>query len=194
MRLISSLLAMFILSACSMQPLQNRADPLQVEVAKNTFVTLPTPAQLQRTLDISQLISAQWGEQQQQLMVQLQVDSQQLVLAAFSAWGAPLLSVKYTEQKIETSTIPGLAANLPKPEQVLFNVMLSIWPAQAWQTPFANIGWSLMATEKQRLLMDGNGDLIMQIDYQTTPHLQGLITIKHLQLNYIINIETYNGQ
>lgn len=185
-------------TACSLQPITNVDSvnkQVQVEISSNQFVDLPLPEQLQQTLNVSQLITAQWGEgSKQKLLVQLQVDQQQVVLAGFSAWGVKLLSLNYvknqTGNQIETSVMTGLGETLPSPEQVLFNVMLAIWPNQAWQAPLDNIGWRLQETELQRLLLDQQGDVVISIDYQKTPYLDGTITFKHHRLHYTILIET----
>lgn len=192
MRLLICFCTLLWISGCAFNPpLKKQTIPVQVEVSKGFFVSLPTPAQLQHPLNVSQLISAQWGEQQQQqLLVQLQVDSEQVVLAGFSSWGARILSLTYSEGKIETYTMPGLGDNLPKPEQVLFNVMLAIWPVESWSAPLKTIGWRLHEQPLKRLLIDANNQIVVEINYSATPHLAGLITFQHIPLNYTIKIET----
>ena len=165
--------------------------PVQVEVDKGIFVTLPMPEELGQTLNVSQLITAQWGDaKQQKLQVQLQVDKQSVVLAGFSAWGARILSLSYSGYEIQTYLLSGLADSLPKPEQVLFNVMISIWPVKAWQKPLAQIGWTLKETGLQRLLMNEKGEVIATVTYQTKPYIDGTIVLKHHRLDYSITIET----
>ncbi len=200
-KFISVLSVALILSACSLNPtleqttVTQTSDAVQVEVTTGVFVNLPQPKQLQQTLNVSQLISAQWGETgQQKLLVQLQVDQKQVVLAGFSSWGARILSLEYSGIEIETYVLAGLAETLPKPEQVLFNVMLSIWPAEAWTEPLQQIGWQLVESDKQRLLLDQNKQTIVEISYETTPYLAGLITFKHIPLDYTIEIETHGEQ
>lgn len=171
-----------------MQPAKHS---VAVEVDKDKFVVLPSPADFAETINVSQLISAQWGKQaQQKLLVQLQVDPQRVVLAGFSAWGAKLLSLDYSGNEINTYVLSGFSDVLPKPEQILFNVMLSIWPIQAWQKPLTKIGWKLQQQGLQRLLLDDQGKVIVHINYQQQPYLDGTITFKHLGLNYTIIIET----
>lgn len=190
---------MTLLTACSLQPITNDIQPInnamQVEVTTAKFVDLPLPKQLQQDVNVSQLITVQWGEEsKQKLLVQLQVDEHRVVLAGFSAWGVKLLSLSYlsdeTGSKIETNVMAGLNETLPKPEQVLFNVMLAVWPEKAWQLPLAKIGWKLKETELQRLLIDENGEVVVVINYQTKPYLDGRITFKHHRLNYTVAIET----
>lgn len=196
MRLFIILSSLLLLSACTLQPdpVQKNSN-IQVEISDDIWVSLPKPAELQQTLHVSQLISAQWGQQQQQkLPVQLQVDDHKVVLAGFSSWGARILSLTYTDDQIETYVMIGLGASLPKPEQILFNVMLSIWPVKVWQAPFHKIGWKLVENDLQRLLINERGEVVIKINYQTKPYLSGKITFKHLKLDYQIIIETNSEQ
>lgn len=181
-------LSLLFLSACSLQPAKHL---VQVEVDPNQFVQLPTPASFGQDINVSQLITAKWGEEaEQQMLVQLQIDQQQIVLAGFSAWGAKLLSLTYANNEIQTYVLSGFSETLPKPEQVLFNVMLSIWPIETWQVSLDNIGWKLQEIGLQRQLLDDKGEVVVIIDYQNKPYLDGKITFKHLRLNYVVIIET----
>lgn len=178
-----------LMSACSMQ--KNNL-PVQVKVSDTLFVTLPTPEMLGHSLNVSQLITAQWAQtKQQKLQMQLQVDPQRVVLVGFSAWGAPVLKLTYTGEQIQTSVMAGLEDKLPKPEQVLLNLMLSIWPVRAWQKPLDQIGWKLTEHGLLRKLIDQKGNIVAEVSYQTRPAIDGLIQFKHHQLNYIITIETH---
>lgn len=195
MKLILIVLTL-LLSGCSLQPaMQSNTDSVQVEITPEQVVTLPQPKDLQQNINVSQLITAQWGEgNKQKLLVQLQVDEQQVVLAGFSAWGVKLLSLTYygeqANNKIETNVMTSLAGTLPDPQQVLFNVMLSIWPESSWEKPLTAIGWKLQESDLQRLLIDQNGKVVVVIDYERKPLLTGKITFKHQLLNYTVVIET----
>lgn len=188
LKLFFSFFIVLSLAGCSMI---SNLHPVQVEIDNGIFVELPKPAQLQETINVSQLISAKWGEEKEQkLLVQLQVDEQQVVLAGFSAWGAKLLSLHYSGNEIETSVLNGLTDTLPKPEQILFNVMLSIWPIESWQAVLSRVGWQLQDNNLQRLLINPKGEVIVTINYQKTPYLEGVITFEHHKLDYFITIET----
>ena len=95
-----------VINGCASKP-EPQAN--QVNIAPDTYVTLPAPAALGQTLAASQLITAQWAEQSHQLPVQLQVDHQKVALAGFSSWGSRILSLTYEDQTIEASVLPGLA-------------------------------------------------------------------------------------
>lgn len=185
-----------LLSACSLQPkMQPATHSIKAEIAPDTFVVLPQPIELKESINVSQLITAQWGnDSKHKLLIQLQVDQQKVVLAGFSAWGVKLLSLRYfgvnAGNKIETNVMAGLEQTLPQPERVLFNVMLSIWPQSAWQAPLEQIGWKLQENNRQRLLVDNNDQVVVTIDYEKIPYLSGKITFKHHRLNYNVTIET----
>jgi len=174
---------------CSMQ--KNNL-PVQVEVGEALFVTLPTPAMLGHSLNVSQLITAQWAQtKQQKLQMQLQVDAKRVVLVGFSAWGSPILRLTYTGEQIQTSVMAGLEDKLPKPEQVLLNLMLALWPVSSWQKPLDQIGWKLIERGLLRKLIDQQGNIVAEVRYQTRPAIAGLIQFRHHQLNYTISIETH---
>ncbi|MGR5126591.1 DUF3261 domain-containing protein [Photobacterium swingsii] len=202
----SALCAALLLSAlsgCSSQPQQQQTN--LIEIAPNVSVTIPTPEDLGYRLTASQLIGAQWGapaeqKQQQQLPVQLEVDPNKVALAGFSSWGARILTLSYQNQMIEASVLTGLETALPKPEQVLFNLMITLWPIESWQPHLAQIGWRLTESKQQRQLFDATGELVADIHYstssiagvKTSAYLDGLITFNNRQLGYTITIKTLN--
>jgi len=178
-----------VINGCASKP-EPQAN--QVNIAPDTYVTLPAPAALGQTLAASQLITAQWAEQSHQLPVQLQVDHQKIALAGFSSWGSRILSLTYEDQTIEASVLPGLGETLPQPEQVLFNLMLTLWPADAWHSPLQTIGWQLIEMSQHRQLIDDKGNVVADVEYKATPHLAGDIVFIHHQLGYTITIKTLN--
>jgi len=85
----------------------------------------------------------------------------------------------------------GLEDKLPKPEQVLLNLMLALWPVSSWQKPLDQIGWKLIEQGLLRKLIDQQGNIVSEVRYQTRPAIAGLIEFRHHQLNYTISIETH---
>ncbi|PQJ61734.1 DUF3261 domain-containing protein [Photobacterium angustum] len=185
--MLTLLIASVMLVGCASKPMVQQN---QVEIAPNTLVTLPTPAQLGYSLTASQLITATWNKQSHQLPVQLQVDPKRVALAGFSSWGTRILSLDYQDQKVETYVMPGLGATLPDPKQVLFNIMITLWPINAWQAPLEQVGWQLKQTPNHRQLIDSKGDIIADIDYKNVNPLKGEIIFTHHQQHYTIDIKT----
>ncbi len=127
MRIFITMIFVTLLSACSLVPKQSTPS---VEIEKGVSVALPAPNDLGYHLTASQLITATWTaegkERQEQLPVQLQVNSNDVTLAGFSSWGTRILSLNYNGEQINTEVLTGLDGTLPEPEQVLFNLMITL--------------------------------------------------------------------
>ncbi|MDH5910197.1 DUF3261 domain-containing protein [Vibrio splendidus] len=183
-----------MLSACSM--VSQQPSGASVSINNDTELALPLPAELGYSLTASQLISATWETDTQQLPVQVEVTADKVVLAGFSSWGTRILSLQYQNQVIDTQVLSGLGATLPQPEQVLFNLMLTLWPAEAWTQPLQNISWHLVDTDNTRTVFDDDQQAIIRIEYQAKanePKLSGDIVFKHLIQGYTITIQTLNS-
>lgn len=188
-RPLSIALTLLVLNACG--SISQDTAP-RVAVATDTFVQLPHPNTLRADLVASQLIIATWKDQVHQLPVQLEIKDNQLTLAGFSSWGMRLFSAQYTNSKITTELIAGLPEALPQPEQVVFNIMLAIYPLSVWQDRFSAIGWKIKQTDTHRYIIDPNDETIIDISYLTKKPFSSDITFNHLKLNYKIIIKTNN--
>ncbi|CAK1694440.1 conserved exported hypothetical protein [Vibrio crassostreae] len=189
-----AILVGILMSACSM--VSQQPSGASVSIDQDTDLALPLPADLGYSLTASQLISATWQDDTQQLPVQVEVTPEKVVLAGFSSWGTRILSLQYQNQAIETQVLSGLGATLPQPEQVLFNLMLTLWPTEAWAQPLQSIGWHLVDTDNSRTVFNDNQQAIIRIDYQTEPGTHkttGNIVFKHLTQGYTITIQTLNS-
>ncbi|MCK8081579.1 DUF3261 domain-containing protein [Vibrio crassostreae] len=183
-----------LLTACSM--VSQQPSGASVSIDNDTELALPMPAELGYSLTASQLISATWETDTQQLPVQVEVTADKVVLAGFSSWGTRILSLQYQNQVIDSQVLSGLGATLPQPEQVLFNLMLTLWPADAWAQPLQSIGWHLVDTDKTRTVFDDKQQAIISIEYQAKvgePKTSGEIVFKHLIQGYTITIQTLNS-
>jgi hypothetical protein len=163
-----------------------------VQIAPDVFLEMPLPTELGYPLTASQLVLVEYGEENHQLPVQLQVNSQKLVLAGFSSWGTRIMSLTYENGAISTSVAPGLGQTLPDPEQILFNVMITLWPLEAWTKPLDSIGWTLKESPKQRQLINGQQQVIATIRYETEPYLDGDVVFINHPLNLKVTIKTLN--
>lgn len=194
---VSSLLlflGLFSLMGCvSLSHVDQKNKAIQVEVAPNTFVSLPTPAQLGKTLSLDQLISANWDGHAQVLPVHLEVLDREVLLIGFSSWGMRILTLSYTKDALTQDVLPGLGAVLPDGKEVLFNMMLALWPAKSWDAPLKAIGWKLIEGKSSRNLLDNKGTTVISIKYdaplsdEKTPKT---IVFDNLQKQYQITINT----
>ncbi|MGF1754611.1 DUF3261 domain-containing protein [Vibrio makurazakiensis] len=200
MRIFTIILCALSLLGCSLNP--KTINSPSVEVTKGVQLQLPQPNELGYSVTASQLVSAAWGSTTQQLPVQLEVkqgndlSQQHIVLAGFSSWGTRILSLEYINNQIKTSVLSGLEDTLPKPEQVLFNLMLTLWPMEAWHQPLAMIDWNMVESENTRTVYGNDNQAIIKIIYHDSTsnedRLAGNIEFQHLELGYTISIQTLN--
>lgn len=170
----------------------------EVEIAPDRFVTLPSPASLGYVLSASQLIEANWQQKEgdkiikysKHLPVELEVTTNKIALAGFSSWGSRLLSLIYENNKLDTYVLPGLGNTLPQPQQVLFNLMLTLWPKEAWDAKLKPIGWQLKDQKQHRQLLNKQGKVIIDIRYDSPSPLDGKIYFNDKRLGYQIIITT----
>lgn len=192
----STLLCCLLLTACSLKP---QTSATQVEVSPDVWIELPNPVELGESITASQLISASWQNEQgqrqaQQLPVQLQIDNQHIVLAGFSSWGTRILSLDYNGESIETQVLSGLENTLPKPEQVLFNLMITLWPLNAWEAPLNKVRWTIVDEGNKRVIYNSDDQAVLEITYMGNAPLDGDIQFLNIPLNYSITIKTLSHQ
>lgn len=179
------------IAACS-STAQN-AKP-SVQLSQGQQVYLPSATSLGFGLNASQLIEATWetgkNKRVEQLPVQLQVTDTNLVLAGFSSWGTRILSLNYQDDKITTEVLTGLDGVVPAPEQVLFNLMITLWPVSAWEGPLNEVRWRIVENYNSRAVFDNNDNKIIDIQYSNEDRLTGEIIFHHLIDNYTVKIKT----
>lgn len=179
------------LIACSSAPKESAPT---VSLSPSVSVTLPQPSELGYSLTASQLISATWQadrtSKSEQLPVHLQVNQDKVVLAGFSSWGTRILSLEYQASSITTDVLAGLEGSLPKPEQVLFNLMITLWPSSAWEGPLNEVRWRVIDTENSRAVFDNHGQQVIDIRYSQSDKLAGDIEFHNLTSDYAITIKT----
>ncbi|WP_375322061.1 DUF3261 domain-containing protein [Aliivibrio logei] len=190
LRYFSVFILSFIVMGCTSKPIKQAN---QVEVAQRKFITLPQPAQYGSDLSLSQLISVEFQGKKQQLPVQLQLTGNDLVLAGFASWGSRLLSLDYDGLTLDTYVMAGLSETLPPPEQVLFNVMITLWPIESWQASLDSIGWKLSEGDNHRILVDETGKTVLDIRYDSIKNkFDGDILLTSPHLGYVIKIKTFS--
>ncbi|GAD88481.1 hypothetical protein VHA01S_005_00840 [Vibrio halioticoli NBRC 102217] len=191
-----TLLLSLMLSACvTTMP---TAHTPAVNITAEQQVYLPTPDSLGYSLSASQLIEATWhngkSDRTEQLPVQLQVTQDKLVLAGFSSWGTRILSLEYQGDKISSEVLTGLDGVLPAPEQVLFNLMITLWPTSAWEAPLNAVQWQILDTDNNRSIYNSDGKEIIHIQYSNKDKLSGKIIFHNLIDDYTITITTLQSK
>ena len=172
-----------LLTACSSVPKEKSAQAWLKPAVK---VNLPTP-NLTPAIDEQQLLTVNFKNKQQSLLVLLNADDKHISVAGLSPLGIRLFRLIYNEQGIETEQNI-VAPELPPANQVLLDIMLSHWPLDVWQQRLPK-GWSLKDQNNIRQLRDPKDEVIVEIHYEVHAKKMRPISLQHFAFGYLIQIQ-----
>lgn len=180
--IIITLLLTILISACSNQT-QTKA-----WLTKRTRINLPQP-NLQQPYHDQQLLKFNYNGQENSLITLIDIDQNQLKVIGLSALGIRLFEINYNGKTINTKHNI-FVKELPAPEQVLSDIMLSILPIKNWQAVLPT-GWQLIDNEKQRILLNDKQETIVEITYteKASQQIRKPNRIKHHIFGYEITIQ-----
>ncbi|TCV95430.1 DUF3261 domain-containing protein [Biostraticola tofi] len=169
------------LSACT-----SRSKPPSAWLQPGVSVSLPAPG-ISPAINQQQLLTATVNGQQHSLLVLLNADRQKLTLVGLSALGIRLFRLSYDDRGIHTEQSLVLP-QLPPPNQVLADIMLSYWPRSDWQ-PLLPKGWSLTDDDRQRILTDKQGQVVSTITYAFFQGERQPVIVENRVFHYRIAIQ-----
>jgi hypothetical protein len=123
------------------------------------------PASLGRTLNLQQQITVQFpspqGEQTRDMIALLEADAAHTRLAAV-AGGQVLARIDWDGHELHVTRAPWAPTEL-KPERILSDMQLSLWPVDAIQAALP-AGWYIEATPGMRRLRNGS-EVVAEVRY-----------------------------
>jgi len=149
-------------------------------------VSLPT-ARLGPVIQVHQVLTSHYGGRDHALIVALDAGAGHLSLVGLSMAGVRLFTLQYDEQGLQARQHI-VAPGLPPAAQVLSDIMLSYWPAKAWQTVLPP-GWQLVDDGLQRQLLDPQGEVITRIEYEGAPEGRRPVQVQQQAFGYSIQIQ-----
>jgi len=184
--LLFTSLLVILLSACSNQPSQTT----EAWLTKEVKVNLPLP-HLAKPYHDQQLLTFNYNDQQNSLITLVHADTNTLTVVGLSTLGIRLFKIEYHDNAITTEQNIFIK-ELPSAAQILSDIMLSIWPVEAWQAKLPK-GWQLVDSNLHRQLIDNTGQIIIDIEYLQQPLSQKIhqpAHIKHNIFDYQITIKS----
>ncbi|MEA4838531.1 MAG: DUF3261 domain-containing protein [Rhodospirillaceae bacterium] len=177
-------MALLLVAGCAQT--EPAAPPPGAWLEPGVRMVLP-PAGITPELRRQQLLTGRFGGQVQSLVVMLNADDHQVVLAGLSSVGIRLFLATYDSDglRLEQSVIVG---QLPPPGQVLADIMLSYWPAAAFD-PYLPDGWTLRDLDESRELRNPQGEVVTEIRYQKDGDRREPVSIQQNVFAYKIAIQ-----
>jgi len=126
-----AVLCLFLLCSCISppfnEPAQNRAATASVAVAPNVNLTLPNPATLNQSVEVTQLITAHYGDKVFAFEAHISANSDHFLLIALDMMGRKLFTLHWTKDQILYDPAPWVPSQL-QPENILGDIVLLYWP------------------------------------------------------------------
>lgn len=175
MRLVQILMfAAIVLAGCSV-----RAEPLA------RLGLRLAPAGLGMAISVQQRLTVERDGRVDELHAALEVDQDRLQLVGL-VFGLRVLSLEYDGSRL-ASWRHFLLPPEVRPEDVLEDVQLCLWPADAIAAALPS-GWAVAESGLERTLTL-DGEVVARIGYSKLPRWAGVITLDNLRYKYRLTIE-----
>lgn len=169
-----ALAALAILAGCATTP------PPQARLG----LKLP-PAALGASISVQQHLKVERGGRTDDLDVALQVEPEAIDVVGL-AFGQRVLTMHYDGKEL-TSWRHVMLPSQVRPEDVLEDMQLTLWPAEAIASALPE-GWRVAEQGATRTLYLAN-EPIMKISYSGTPRWSGTVVLENLRYHYKLTIQ-----
>jgi hypothetical protein len=172
-------LRMFLIMLCfSGCAARYQASPGSATIAPGIDFAIPAARELGYSIEVTQLITAQFRDQHQVFQAYVSVTPEKLTLIALDPFGGRAMTVTATDDGIQSETAPIVPAVL-RPANILADVAIVYWPAESLRSGLAGTSASLYDGAGERRI-DVDGRAIVQVTYES-PHDKTWPRLAHLQ-------------
>jgi hypothetical protein len=164
-----------------------------VLVAPTTAMVIPRPADLARTVEAVQLVSARYGGQTYVFESRISVTPDQFRLVSVDSLGRKAMTIVWTSGGVYYETAAWVPQQL-RPENVLADIVLLYWPEDTVRRSL--IGGSLRSTEAHRTIVADGKDVI-RADFQpqrSGDPWSGTLHYENLAWGYALDIQSQEAQ
>ncbi|WP_420465957.1 DUF3261 domain-containing protein [Panacagrimonas sp.] len=167
------------MSACSLLPAQTMPEP----------PPLLTPASLERTVSVLQIVHGAFHERDLVFQCVVDVDPQRLSIVGLSAQGQRWFSLRDDGRGLEAeSTVQ--APGVLDPRRVVADLQLALWPLAALQNAFAGSAWEVSQPAPATRRLRRQGRLISEVRYASADPWQGTLWLSNFESGYALTIES----
>jgi hypothetical protein len=162
--------------------------PSQAWLTKEVKINLPK-VNTQQNYHDQQLLKFKYNNIENSIISLVDINNNHLKVIGLSALGFRLFEINYDGKQVTTKQNI-FVKELPSPEQVLSDIMLSILPIDEWQIVLPQ-GWQLIDSELHRTLRNDKQEIIIDITYIDNPStkIRKPIQIEHHIFGYKIAIQ-----
>jgi hypothetical protein len=180
-----ALLAFLLLAGCGTHPV---LPPDQAFIAPDVSITVPGPATLGRSAVIAQTVTASFRGQSFVFQAYVNIAPDVLELAALDGLGRRLFTVHWQSGAFDYAPSPAMPKDL-RPANMLADLALIYWPADALQPLLAKAGATLQETSAGRTILK-DGKPVIRIERPDGPGWTGTAHYRNLAFDYSLDIQS----
>lgn len=159
-------------------------------IAPGEPLALPRPAELGRSVEASQLITASRGGQTFVFEGRLSVTPERFLLAGIDTMGRRAMTVTWTDAGVTAETAPWLPEGL-RPGSMLADIVALYWPEAAVRRALAPAGGELKADAHRRsVTLDGKEVLRAEHSWAAGAPWTGTLRYANLAWGYEIEVQS----
>ncbi|WP_101759763.1 DUF3261 domain-containing protein [Oceanicoccus sp. KOV_DT_Chl] len=190
-RLLKGCLALFIayvLQACVSHQTPAR---VAVDIAESVRFTVLPAGSGQLNYSLLQSVRAEYGNETQDLLVQIESTAEKLVMVVLTATGTRLATISLIDGVVSSEQLSVLPASF-QVEQMLAAYQLSTWPMPELSRAIAglDVRFTESAGIKRRRELTASGKPLIEIVTSSNNQGQQQVLYRHLQWQYQITSTT----
>jgi len=151
-----------------------------------------TPAQLGRSLSVTQRVTGEFGEHRAVLVFYLEVAGDHLALVGTTPDGTELFSLEQNGETVAVTTSPLLPPQM-RPQAVLADLQIAFWPAAAVAQGLSGSGLVLNETRTENGIersLSRAGETVIAIRYRADDPWRGAVEFDQRAWHYRYTVET----
>jgi len=180
-----SVLLLLLLQACSHKP---PVPQDQAFIAPGLSIVVPGPEAVGKDVLISQTVTAQFRGDSFVLQGYLNLGPASLELAALDGFGRRLFTISWRNGAFDYQPTPAMPSDL-RPANMLADIALIYWPADALRPSLAQAGAELTETTTSRSI-SYDGREVIHIDYESRIGWTGHTAYRNLAFGYNLDIRS----
>ncbi|WP_151176848.1 DUF3261 domain-containing protein [Hypericibacter terrae] len=178
-----------LLASCATHSTGPVAD--KVQVAPTLTLVMPHPGDLGRSFEVSQLVTAHYGDQAYVFEGHLSAKPDRFLMIGLDTTGRRALTITWTDSGIVYEAAPWVPARL-RPENILADMVLLYFPDRVVGKALAASGGTVTTSPSQRVIK-ADGKEAITADYQPTVSgdpWSGRQHYRNLAWGYELDIQT----
>jgi len=154
---------------------------------------LLAPATLGASRDAQQILRAAFGEHEVVLRSVVHTTPDQIEMVILTALGQRAISVNWNGKDWKVETAPMVPDTL-RPESLLADLQLALWPLAALQAAYHPAGWEVTEPGGGVRRLRHDGKLIAEVDYADADPWRGRYWISNFRFGYALAVEAEPAQ